>query len=85
MYEAVFSDEFKKQLKKLKRKDVPMYERVRKKIVDVLTEPEHLKHLKGKLKGEQRVHLGPFVLRFKLEENKIFFITFRHHDAAYRI
>ena len=83
MYEAVFSDEFKKQLKKLKRKDKAMYERLRDKIKHILLEPKHLKHLRTVLKGEQRVQLGSFVLRFEIKENKIYFITFRHHDFAY--
>ena len=83
MYEAVFSDEFKKQLKKLKRKDKAMYERLRDKIKHILLEQKHLKHLRNVLKGEQRVQLGSFVLRFEIKENKIYFITFRHHDFAY--
>ena len=83
MYEAIFSDEFKKQLGKLKKKDKVMYERIEKKIRDILTEPTHLKHLRNILKGEQRVHLGPFVLRFEVKEEKIYFITFQHHDQAY--
>ncbi len=83
MYEAVFSDEFKNQLAKLKKKDFVMYIRVEKKIKDLLLEPTHVKHLKNVLKGEQRVHLGSFVLRFKSEENRVYFITFKHHDEAY--
>ena len=83
MYEAIFSEEFKKQLKKLKQKDRAMLERVQKKIKDILMEPIHLKHLKNVLKGEQRVHLGPFVLKFSIKENKVYFITFKHHDIAY--
>lgn len=83
MYEAVFSEEFKNQLKKLRNKDKIMFERVQKKVKQILLEPTHLKHLKNVLKEEQRVHLGPFVIRFSIEENKIYFITFRHHDVAY--
>ena len=49
----------------------------------ILIEPHNLKHLRNILKGEQRTQLGPFVLRFKLKENKVYFITFRHHDKAY--
>jgi len=60
-----------------------MYERMEKKIRVILTEPVHLKHLRNVLKGEQRVQLGPFVLRFEVKENKVYFITFRHHDEAY--
>lgn len=83
MYEAVFSDEFKKQLKKLKNKDKIMYQRLQNKTKQILLEPEHLKHLRNFLKGEQRVQLGSFVLRFEVKENRIYFITFRHHDSAY--
>ncbi len=83
MYEAVFSDEFKKQLKKLKKKDKATYERLKKKIKMILLEPHHFKHLKGDLKGEQRTHIGPFVLRFSVKENRVYFITFKHHDKAY--
>ena len=83
MYESVFSDEFKKQLKKLKNKDKLMYERLEKKIKEILLEPQHMKHLRNVLKGEQRVQLGHFVLRFLVKENKVYFITFRHHDFAY--
>ena len=83
MYESVFSDEFKGQLKKLKKKDKAMYERLQNKIKQIILEPTHLKHLRNALKGEQRVQIGPFVLRFEAKEEKIYFITFRHHDLAY--
>ncbi len=83
VYESIFSDEFKKQLKKTKKKDKALYERLEKKIKLILTEPVHLKHLKNILKGQQRVQLGPFVLKFELKENKIYFITLKHHDYAY--
>jgi len=39
--------------------------------------------LRDVLKGEQRIHLGPFVLRFSVEKNCVYFITFNHHDFAY--
>lgn len=83
MYEAIFSDEFKEQLKKLKKRDKAMYERIEKKIRNILTEPTHLKYLGNALKGEQRVHFGHFVLRFEIKENELYFITFKHHDSAY--
>ena len=83
MYEAIFSDEFKKQLNKLKNRDRVLYERIEKKIRDILTEPTHLKHLRNVLKGQQRVHLGTFVLKFELKEHRVYFITIMHHDYAY--
>ena len=83
MCESIFSDEFKKQLKKLKNKEQAMYERTEKKIRSIVLEPTHLKHLRNVLKGKQRVHLGSFVLKFEVKENKIYFITFEHNDFAY--
>ena len=83
MYTAVFSDEFKRQLVKIKKKDKTLYERLEKKIREILNEPTHLKHLQNMLKGQQRVHLGPFVLRFSQEGEMIYFITVIHHDQAY--
>ncbi len=83
MYEAIFSDEFKKQFKKLKKKDKNLYGRLKKKIKNILTDPSHQKHLKNILKGQQRIHLGPFVLRFETKEKKVYFIAFVHHDDAY--
>ena len=35
MYESVFSDEFKKQLSKLEKKDKAMFERLKKKINEI--------------------------------------------------
>ena len=83
MYEAIFSDEFKKQLSKLKKKDKVTYERLKNKIKQILLEPTHLKHLRNVLKGKQRVQLGPFVLKFEIKEEKVYFITIKHHDLAY--
>ncbi len=83
MYIAVFSDEFKKQLSKIKKKDTVLYERLEKKIRSILLDPSHLKHLHNQLKGQQRVHLGPFVLRFEQEKDIVYFITIEHHDNAY--
>lgn len=83
MYETIFSDEFKKQLRKLKKKDKVLYERIEKKIKAILVEPKHLKYLSNVLKGKQRVHLGAFVLKFEVEKNAVYFITLTHHDDAY--
>jgi mRNA interferase RelE/StbE/toxin YoeB len=83
MNEAVFSDEFKKQLEKLKKKNAVLFERIQKKIKQILLEPNRFKHLRNMLKGEQRVHFGSFVLRFSVKENKVYFITFKHHNDVY--
>ncbi len=83
MFRAVFSDEFKKQLQKIKKRDPVLYTRLVNKIKDIVREPEHIKHLRNVLKGQQRVHLGSLVLRFSQEGDVVYFITIDHHDTAY--
>lgn len=83
MYSAVFSDEFSKKLAKIKKKDKPLFERLKKKIRAILQDPTHIKHLRNVLAGQQHTQLGPSVLRFSVEENMIYFITIEHYDDAY--
>jgi mRNA-degrading endonuclease RelE of RelBE toxin-antitoxin system len=83
MYEAVFSDEFKKQLRKIKKKDTILYGRLRRKIEVILLDPDRFKHLRNVLRGEQRSKFGPFVLRFRTNEDVVEFISLEHHDKAY--
>jgi len=78
-----FQMNLKNNYQKLEKKDKAMFERLKKKIKSILLEPHHIKHLRNVLKGEQRTQLGSFVLRFEVKENRVYFITFRHHDFAY--
>jgi YafQ family addiction module toxin component len=83
-YKADFSDEFLKIARKLKKKDMKVFERLKSKIREILSNPEHYKPLKGEMKGLRRAHLGSFVIIFKIEGEYVRFITFKHHDEAYR-
>ncbi len=74
-------------LNKLSKKDKQLYERVMKKIEEVITssDVEHYKNLRYDMKDRKRAHVGHFVLVFKFikEENKIVFVDFDHHDKIY--
>jgi YafQ family addiction module toxin component len=74
-------------LNKLSKKDKVMYERVLKKIEEIINSEdiEHYKNLRYDMKDRKRVHLGPFVLVFKLieESDTISFVDFGHHDEVY--
>ena len=78
----------KEILSKLLTKDKAMYERVLKKIEEVIVSEdiEHYKNLRYDMKDRKRVHLGPFVLVFKFlkESNTISFVDFAHHDEVYK-
>lgn len=77
----------KEILNKLSVKDKTMYERVLKKIEEITSSEdiEHYKNLGYDMKDRKRVHLGHFVLVFKLlkEQETISFVDFGHHDEVY--
>lgn len=81
---AEFTNEFLKTLKKLKKKDATLFNRVATKITEILDSPERYKPLKGSLSGLRRVHVRPFVIVFKIREDTVTFVAFKHHDKAYK-
>ena len=68
-YDLKFTPFFENQLKKLKKKDKALFERLIKKLKELRKNPEHYKPLKNVLKGARRAHLGSFVIIFEIEES----------------
>ena len=72
---------------KLKKKNPILLKALQKKICQIAsldyTAIQHFKNLRGNLKDYKRVHVGSFVLIFKIEKNTIIFAKFVHHDEAY--
>lgn len=83
-YRAVLSPDLQKALRKLKRRDRAMFDRLGKKMEEILVDPEVYKPLRHELKGSRRVHIGPFVLLFDVKGDVVEFLVFDHHDKAYR-
>jgi YafQ family addiction module toxin component len=81
-YQSVFDPPFKKKLKKIFKKDRGLYERVMKKIEQIVSKPKHYKPLKYDLKGTRGVHVDPFVIIFKIDEENIVFLEIDKHDKA---
>jgi YafQ family addiction module toxin component len=77
-----------KKLIKLSKRDKPIYKAVIGKIDEILNceDPGHYKNLAYDMKDFKRVHIGSFILVFKVDnENKlIIFEDFKHHDDMYR-
>lgn len=82
-YTIEFSDEFEEAIKKLKKKDKIMFERIQKKLIELVKNPEHYKPLGNVLSGYRRIHFGSFVLIYKREDNIVRIIDLEHHDSAY--
>lgn len=87
MYVDLYNEEITKKLSKLKKKNVKYYLIARKKMDQILANPEHkYKDLHYNMKGIKRVHIGHFVLVFVINHIRktISFEDFNHHDIIYR-
>lgn len=82
-YIIEFSSQFEKSIKKLKKKDKILFNQIQKKLIGIIQDPEHYKTLGNVLVGYRRIHFGPFVLIYKIENNIVRIISLDHHDKAY--
>ncbi len=91
MFSFDLSDELKKKLHKLSKKDAVFCGAVNKKIREVIGNSndaiDHYKNLRHDLSDNKRVHVHKsFVLTFKVRKdiNFIYFEKLEHHDDIYR-
>lgn len=85
-----FSDELRAILEKARKRNPELARAVYKKVEQItqLSDNEtvdHFKNLKHGLSDSKRVHVGSFVLMFKVnkKDNVILFTKLEHHDDAY--
>ena len=87
MHSYEIQPSLQKILNKLSKKDKALYEQVLNKIEEVMNSSDigHYKNLRFDMKDKKRIHIGHFVLVFKfiMQENKIVFMDFDHHDNIY--
>jgi len=88
-YRIIISDNLRKTLAILKRKDTTMFQMVEKKIMQIASldsvSIQHFKNLRSPLSDYKRVHLGSYVLLFHVQTNNIIFDAFEHHDKIYQL
>jgi len=88
MYNFEISENLKRKLKKLSKKDKSIHKQILKKIEEIVNSgnAEHYKNLRHDMKDSKRAHIGHFVLVFQYEKNKnlIMFDDFDHYDKIYR-
>jgi mRNA-degrading endonuclease RelE of RelBE toxin-antitoxin system len=86
MYSDSYSEEIVKKLIKIKNKDIKQFSILRKKMDEILKNPRHnYKFLHHNMKGINRIHIGHFVLVFKINHEKkiVSFEDYDHHDKIY--
>jgi YafQ family addiction module toxin component len=82
-YTIEFSAEFEKSAKKLAKKNRPLLEQIKRKLAEVIRQPEHYKPLGNELAGYRRLHFGSFVLTYAIRGSVVRVIAIDHHDHAY--
>lgn len=80
----VFSIEFKKILEKFAKKDRPGLKKIEDQIYKIISNPLVGKPLRNIMKNYRRVHIGSFVLVYKIENEEITFADYDHHDRIYK-
>jgi YafQ family addiction module toxin component len=85
LYSLEIEEGVSKTFKRLLKKDRKQLEAVNKKIEQILSDPLQFKPLRSPLEGLRRVHVGSFVLIYKVIENPptVLIVKYKHHDEAY--
>jgi len=80
----VYSCEVESALKKLKKRNKDIFDRIENQIIKILREPNIGKPLRHTLRNRRRVHVGSFVLIYEFHQGELRFIDFDHHDRIYK-
>ena len=87
MYQQEFSKTMSEIMEDLFKHNFSRYEKIKKKIDQILPYPYHYKPLSHDLKGYRSVHIDThFVLIFRIIEQTqiVKFVDFDHHDKIYK-
>jgi len=88
MYNFIVSDNLRRNLNRISKKDKILFDKILKKINEIINSDDidHYKNLKYDFKDSKRVHIGHFVLIFRYDKksNMILFDKFKHHDQIYK-
>ena len=82
--DVIFSIEFKKILEKIAKKDRPKLAKIENQVYKIILNPLVGKPLRNVMKNYRRVHIESFVLIYKIENKKIVFMDYDHHDRIYK-
>jgi addiction module RelE/StbE family toxin len=84
-YEIVPDPKVEGILGKMWQKDPTRFSQIEKKLLELGENPEIGKPLKKPLKGFWRLHIGHFVLMYKIDKKnqKIILVDYAHHDDIY--
>ena len=84
-YNLVFSDMFTSSVTMIKKKYKNLYDSIKRRANEIVNDHHRFKNLIYDISGLSRVHIGPFVLSFSIDEETktVTLEYFEHHDNAY--
>ena len=87
MYALAVKESVDRTFRRMAKKDRERLAAVRKKVEEILKNPYRFKPLRAPMQNKRRVHVGPFVLVYEIdEENKtVVLLDFEHHDRVYLV
>ena len=84
MYSHEFRKSLERELSGLAKKNPRQLEIIKKKIDEIVENPERYKNLRAPLQHLKRVHIDKsFVLVFSVKDKKVIFESVEHHDDIY--
>ena len=86
MYALEVKEGVDRAFRRMAKKDRNRLDAVEKKVQEVLEDPHRPKPLRAPMEGKRRVHVGPFVLVYEIDEQRkvVILLDFEHHDRVYR-
>ena len=83
MYNYIYTKSFSHDVKAIK-KDKVLQLRLKKKVEEILENPNHYPIKRYGLKGTRGAHVDPYVVIFEIKGNDVIFLKFKHHDYVYQ-
>ena len=86
MYALEVKEGVDRRFRRMAKKDRNRLEAVERKVQEVLEDPHRFKPLRAPMQNKRRVHAGPFVLVYQIDEPRkvVVLLDFEHHDSVYR-
>ncbi|MFH1721372.1 MAG: type II toxin-antitoxin system RelE/ParE family toxin [Candidatus Altiarchaeota archaeon] len=85
IYRPARSNLFREDYAAIIRKNKALQERIDKKLLQILKNPEAYKPLKSPLQGYRRVQVGSFVITFRIQGDLVRYVRIAHHDKIYSL
>lgn len=78
----VWTKKFERELRKVKDKKLKAH--VKKRIEEVIANPDIGKPLRFELKGERSIRIAPYRLIYAVQGDTLYLLRFEHREEVYR-